>query len=345
MDTALFAYDLPQHFIAQQPAEPRDSSRLLVLDRATGAVEHRIFRDLADYLRADDLLVANDSRVIPARLHGRKSTGGAVELLLLRERGEEGRLWECLARGRGLRPGTRVALVGAGGETLEATVRAEQPAGTRLVAFAAPVRPYLDTLGEVPLPPYITIYRGDRERYQTVYSQREGSAAAPTAGLHFTPDLLLSLREQGVGLETVTLHIGLDTFKPVEVPQVEQHQIHSEWAELSARTARAVNETTLRGGRIVAVGTTGARTLEWAATAVQGIAPYPAPGEGRRLPLAASQRVCRGRVALRPARLPLSCRRRAAHQFSSAAFEPAYAGQRLHRAGTRRPGRGPAHPA
>jgi S-adenosylmethionine:tRNA ribosyltransferase-isomerase len=284
MNTALFSYDLPQQFIAQQPAEPRDSSRLLVLDRVTGSIEHRVFAELGDYLRSGDLLVANDSRVMAARLHGRKVTGGAVELLLLHEEGDDGRLWECMARGRGMRPGTSLTVTGADGTALGAVIRQERAAGTRLVEFASPVRPYLDVLGELPLPPYITEYTGDRERYQTVYGRPEGSAAAPTAGLHFTPDLLLQLRAQDVGLETVTLHIGLDTFKPVETDSIEQHRIHSEWAALSTTAASAVNEVSLRGGNVVAVGTTSARTLEWAATTAQGVAPYPNPGEESACP-------------------------------------------------------------
>ncbi len=272
METALFDYELPESYIAQQPAEPRDSSRLMVLHRADGRIEHRIFREIGDYLRAGDLLVANDSRVIPARLHGRKPTGGEVEVFLLRQRDEEDKVWECLVRGRGLNEGAKVHL----SEELFAEVVAVTSAGTRIVEFSAPVHPYLDALGEVPLPPYITQYTGDRERYQTVYSRPEGSVAAPTAGLHFTPELLLRLRDQGVLFETVTLHVGLDTFKPVQSERVEDHHIHTEWAELSSATARRINETTLAGGRIVAVGTTTVRTLEWAATAAQGLDPYDA---------------------------------------------------------------------
>ncbi|BAM00529.1 MULTISPECIES: tRNA preQ1(34) S-adenosylmethionine ribosyltransferase-isomerase QueA [Caldilinea] len=270
METALFDYELPESYIAQQPAEPRDSSRLMVLHRADGRIEHRIFREIGEYLRAGDLLVANDSRVIPARLHGRKSTGGEVEIFLLRQRDEAGKVWECLVRGRGLKEGTKVHL----NEELFAEITAVTPTGARIVEFSASVHPYLDVLGEVPLPPYITQYTGDRERYQTVYSRPEGSVAAPTAGLHFTPELLMQLRQQGVLFETVTLHVGLDTFKPVQSERVEDHHIHTEWAELSSATARRINETTLAGGRIVAVGTTTVRTLEWAATAAQGLDPY-----------------------------------------------------------------------
>jgi S-adenosylmethionine:tRNA ribosyltransferase-isomerase len=280
VDTSLFTYDLPVHFIAQQPAEPRDSSRLLVLHRADGRIEHRTFRDLGEYLRSGDLLVANDSRVIPARLHGRKRTGGLVEIFLLRPRDDEERMWEALVRGRGLQPGIDIKIERAGAEgtldaySIHAEIVAILPTGARLVRFAEPIRPYLDELGEIPLPPYITQYEGDRERYQTVFSRPAGSAAAPTAGLHFTPELLLALRAQGIQFDTVTLHVGLDTFRPVESEQVEDHAIHSEGAVLAAATARHVNEVTLAGGRIVAVGTTSVRTLEWGATGAQGLDPY-----------------------------------------------------------------------
>jgi S-adenosylmethionine:tRNA ribosyltransferase-isomerase len=272
MDTALFDYDLPPALIAQSPAEPRDSSRLLVLHRADGRIEHRTFRDIVEYLNPRDFLVANNSRVIPARLHGRKPTGGAVELFLLRQFDEDGAEWECLVGGKGLLPGVTVTLA----DNLTATITFVSATGTRHVLFSAPVRPYLDELGEIPLPPYITAYTGDRERYQTVYSLPEGSAAAPTAGLHFTPELLLEIRDLGVQFDTVTLHVGLDTFKPVESDLVENHVIHTEWAELTAATARRINETTLAGGAVIAVGTTTVRTLEWGSTGAQGLDPYDA---------------------------------------------------------------------
>ncbi len=310
MQTELFDYALPASFIAQQPVEPRDSSRLLVLHRQDGRIEHRIFRDIGDYLHAGDLLVANNSRVIPARLHGHKSTGGAVEIFLLRQVDEVGQQWECLVRGRKLGVGAKVRLESGGQRTedreqrtedrerqpkdvgsdsipglqspvssfqpptIEATILAVHAVGTRTVHFSEPLSPYLAELGEIPLPPYITGYAGDRERYQTIYSQPEGSVAAPTAGLHFTPELLVKLRQQGVLFETVTLHVGLDTFKPVEAETVEAHHIHTEWAELSSTAARRINDVTLQGGRIVAVGTTSVRTLEWAATGAQGLDPY-----------------------------------------------------------------------
>jgi S-adenosylmethionine:tRNA ribosyltransferase-isomerase len=276
MRTDLFDYDLPPEFIAQQPAEPRDSSRLLVLHRATGRIEHRRFYEIGEYLRSGDLLIANDSRVIPARLHGRKATGGQVELFLLNPVDDAGLRWACLTRGRNVREGLEISLIdGMGTATdLVAIVEAVHADGTRQVRFSAPMMPYLEALGEIPLPPYITDYAGDRERYQTIYSRPEGSVAAPTAGLHFTPELLLDLRRAGIGFDTVTLHVGLDTFKPVEVEEIGDHVIHSEWAELTRDTARHINDVTLQGGRVVAVGTTATRTLEYAATGAQGIDPY-----------------------------------------------------------------------
>ena len=204
MDTALFDYQLPPSSIAQQPAEPRDSSRLLVLHCGDGSIEHRHFSDIGDYLQPGDLLVANDSRVIPARLHGRKPTGGAVEIFLLRQLDDSGRAWSCLVRGRGLYPGATVTL----SEDLAAEIVAVPESGLRHVRFSAPVRPYLDELGETPLPPYITAYHGAPERYQTIYSRPEGSVAAPTAGLHFTPELLVNLRNRGVQFDTATCTWG-----------------------------------------------------------------------------------------------------------------------------------------
>ena len=202
MLTDLFNYELPAEYIAQQPTEPRDSSRLMVLHRADGRIEHRRFADIGDYLRAGDVLVANDTRVIPARLHGHKATGGAVEVFLLRPLDDDGRLWECLTRGRNVQTDVIITLDSPGAEapaaeqdgSLTAAIVAVNPSGTRNVEFSEPVYPYLDELGEIPLPPYITEYTGDRERYQTIFSRPEGSAAAPTAGLHFTPDLLVALR-------------------------------------------------------------------------------------------------------------------------------------------------------
>lgn len=280
METNLFDYNLPAEYIAQQPVEPRDGSRLLVLHRADGRMEHRHFRDLGDYLAQGDLLVANDSRVIPARLHATKSTGGRVEIFLLNQLDDMGAEWRCLVRGRGLQAGSVLTIEGAdpGAQTppqpLRGTITEVHDTGSRTVRFSTAISPFLEDLGEIPLPPYITEYAGDPERYQTIYSRPQGSVAAPTAGLHFTPELLVALRAQGIPLETVTLHVGLDTFKPVSAERVEDHVIHTEWATLSSGAARRINETTLQGGRVVAVGTTTARTLEYAATTAQGLDPY-----------------------------------------------------------------------
>jgi S-adenosylmethionine:tRNA ribosyltransferase-isomerase len=280
MKTSDFDYALPSELIAQQPIEPRDASRLLVVDRATGEIAHRHFGDLPEYLRPGDLLVGNDSRVIPARLHGVKPSGGEVEIFLLRPvtAGDAAQksVWECLVRGKGLRPGTRVRLR----DGIEAEVLAETDAGGRLVAFNPPVEEWLWDVGDVPLPPYIHSTLEDPERYQTVYSRVEGSVASSTAGLHFTPDLLLALRAQGVNLAFVTLHIGLDTFRPVQAEEIERHAIHREWAELSTETARAVNEARLAGGRVIAVGTTSVRVLESAAKIALGFRPCDDVPEG-----------------------------------------------------------------
>lgn len=272
MYTSDFDYSLPADRIAQTPMEPRDASRLMVVHRATGVIEHRTFADLVDYLQPGDLLIANDSRVLPARLHGRKTTGGEVEIFLLHPSEDDDTVWQCLVGGKGLRTGVQVELPAE--PLVLATVEAELADGGRLIRFSRPVSEWLEEVGEVPLPPYIHTTLEDSERYQTVYSRKEGSVASSTAGLHFTPELLIGLREQGVGLAFVTLHIGLDTFQPVKAERIEDHPMHSEWASLSSDVARRINDTTLQGGRIVAVGTTAVRTLEWAATAAQGLDPY-----------------------------------------------------------------------
>jgi S-adenosylmethionine:tRNA ribosyltransferase-isomerase len=256
MKTSDFDYNLPESSIAQTPAEPRDSSRLLVLYRDNGELEHCIFRDVSDYLRAGDLLILNQTRVIPARIFARKETGGRVELLLLRRRDEL--TWEALVGGKGLRvdmilrveDGPKVQIV----EILEGS--------ERLIRFSEPIEPYFSNVGNVPLPPYIHEKLDDPERYQTVYAREPGSAAAPTAGLHFTSRLLEELQVKGVKIAYVTLHVGLDTFAPVTEDDPETHKIHSEWCELSQETADAINETRERGGRVIAVGTTSVRTLE-----------------------------------------------------------------------------------
>jgi S-adenosylmethionine:tRNA ribosyltransferase-isomerase len=262
--TADFDYNLPPEYIAQTPLEPRDASRLLVLDRATGRLAHRRFHEIGEYLRPGDLLVFNDSRVIPARLFGRKSaTGGRAELLLLARKAPQ--TWEALAGGAGLRPGTSVEI--DNGDGLRAEVVEDLGGARRLVRFSRPITPLLPSVGHTPLPPYIHEPLADPERYQTVYARVEGSAAAPTAGLHFTPELLLRLRGQGVEFAYVTLHVGLDTFAPVTEEQPEAHGIHSEWCEMRPETARQINEARLAGRRVVAVGTTSVRVLESAARA------------------------------------------------------------------------------
>ena len=296
MKTTEFDYTLPPELIAQTPIEPRDASRLMVLHRSTGKIAHRTFHDILEFLHPGDLLVGNNSRTIPARLHGVKPTGGTVEIFLLRphltplppspepilpvqERG--GERWECLVGGKGLRPGVTVQVQSEGRNgAITATILAETESGGRLVGFDPPVKEWLWDTGEVPLPPYIHTPLADPERYQTVYSRIEGSVASSTAGLHFTPELMLALRERGVNLAFVTLHIGLDTFRPVQVEEIEQHQIHREWAELSAETARAINETRLAGGRVIAVGTTVVRTLESAAKIALGYRPCDEIPEG-----------------------------------------------------------------
>jgi len=262
MKTSDFDYHLPESSIAQTPAEPRDSSRLLVLHRDAGELEHRIFRDVTDYFKAGDLLVLNQTRVIPARIYARKDTGGRVEILLLRRRDEW--TWEALVGGKGLRVGKRV-LVEIDGEdsrTVQAEIIELLEGSERLIRFSEPIEPYFSQVGNVPLPPYIHEKLNDPERYQTVYAKEPGSAAAPTAGLHFTQRLLEELQVKGVRIAYVTLHVGLDTFAPVNEDDPETHKIHSEWCELSQETADAINETRARGGRVIAVGTTSVRTLE-----------------------------------------------------------------------------------
>ena len=256
-----FYYDLPPELIAQTPLPRRDGSRLLCLDRETGETEHRHFYDLPELLRDGDCLVLNDSRVLPARLIGRRVPGGGVcEILLLTQREED--LWECLVRpGKKLRPGAKVSF---GDGTLTAVVEAEVSDGNRLVRFSYEgiFMEVLEALGEMPLPPYIKEKLTDWERYQTVYSKEPGSAAAPTAGLHFTQALLEQIREKGVKICYVTLHVGLGTFRPVKEENILDHEMHSEFCIIPEETARIVNETKRAGGRIIAVGTTSCRTLE-----------------------------------------------------------------------------------
>lgn len=275
MKTADFDYELPSELIAQTPIEPRDASRLLVLDRASGQLAHRIFRDIGEHLRPGDLLVANESRVIPARLHARKvPTGGKVELLLVAKRDE--RTWEVLVKGRKLVPGHRLA-IGDGERRVVGQVLEITEAGGRLIAFERPIEPLLDELGIVPLPPYIHTPLTNAERYQTVYARREGSVAAPTAGLHFTPELLSRLQETGVHLAFITLDIGLDTFRPVREDQVEDHVIHTERCQLDPQVAQQINKAKQEGRRVIAVGTTTVRVLETAAVESGVVQPFTGP--------------------------------------------------------------------
>ena len=285
MKTSDFDYDLPEELIAQEPAAERDGCRLLVMDRVTGALEDRVFRDIAEYLRPGDLLVANETRVMPARLLGAKrGTGGAAEVFLLRQHGtpldNKSALWEVLVRpGKRLKPGTGAIVDftdAAGQVALSAEIVdwiADAQKGERLARLITPL-PSLDealhAVGHTPLPPYIKDYAGDEELYQTVYSRRESSAAAPTAGLHFTPELIERLRKQGVGWETVELEVGLDTFRIVDEDDPEKHAIHTERYSVPARTVDAIAATRERGGRVVAVGTTSVRSLESAWDAEAG---------------------------------------------------------------------------
>ncbi|MBA4370133.1 MAG: tRNA preQ1(34) S-adenosylmethionine ribosyltransferase-isomerase QueA [Coriobacteriaceae bacterium] len=271
MRTDDFDYDLPSGLIAQRPTQPRDACRLMVVDRTSGQIDHRVFSDIVEYLRAGDLLVVNDTRVLPARLVGAKDeTGGAVELLLLRER--YAGVWECLVRpGRRLKPGARVTF--GDGVLTGLVVDVLGDSGGRVVQFTTREGTFLDAvhaLGETPLPPYVTEPLADPELYQTVYAREERSAAAPTAGLHFTPELLARLEAAGVELARVELDVGLDTFRPVAEDDPAQHVMHSERYRVSDRVAEAHARTRAEGGRVFAVGTTSARALESAAREGEG---------------------------------------------------------------------------
>ncbi len=258
-----FMYDLPEARIAQTPVEPRDHSRLMVLHRDTGEIEHKHFYDIIDYLNPGDCLVINETKVIPARLYGERPTGGAVEVLLLKQLGPK--RWETLVRpGKKLKPGAEVSF---GDGRLKCRVMETTDVGGRIVEFECEgsFEAALDALGEMPLPPYIHEKLQDRDRYQTVYAKQDGSAAAPTAGLHFTPGLMDRIREKGVDIVPVLLHVGLGTFRPVKVENIEDHEMHSEYFEVTQEAADRVNAARARGGRIVAVGTTSVRTLESAA--------------------------------------------------------------------------------
>ncbi len=264
MKTADFDYDLPQELIAQDPLEQRDSSRLLILDKETGERTHKIFHDIIDYLHEGDCLVINNTKVIPARLIGeREGTGGKVEVLLLKRRSDN--VWETLVKpGKKARPGMRLSF---GGGLLHAEVQEVVDEGNRLIRFEYEgiFEEILDQLGQMPLPPYITHQLKDKNRYQTVYAKYEGSAAAPTAGLHFTEELLEQIQAKGIKIARVTLHVGLGTFRPVKVEDVTEHHMHTEFYHVSEEAADIINETKKQGGRVICVGTTSCRTIESAA--------------------------------------------------------------------------------
>ena len=261
MDVKDFYFDLPQELIAQDPLEDRSSSRLLVLDKKTGKTQHRIFKDIVEYLRPGDCLVINDTKVIPARLFGvKKDTGAKIEVLLLKRR--ENDIWETLVKpGKKAKPGT---VIDFGDGILTGTVIETVDDGNRLIQFSYEgiFEEILDRLGQMPLPPYITHKLQDKNRYQTVYAKYEGSAAAPTAGLHFTKELLKQIEDMGVNIARVTLHVGLGTFRPVKVENVLEHHMHSEYYNVTETAAKMINDTKKNGGRIIAVGTTSTRTLE-----------------------------------------------------------------------------------
>lgn len=261
MKTSDFYYELPQELIAQDPLVDRSSSRLLVMDKKTGVIEHKIFKDVKKYLKEGDCLVLNDTKVIPARLLGTKEdTGAAVEVFLLKRRGDSE--WETLVRpGKKLRAGARVIF---GDNDLVCEIKSVLPDGNRIVSFEFDgiFEEILDKLGQMPLPPYITKKLADKDRYQTVYAKNKGSAAAPTAGLHFTKSLLGEIENSGVKIAYVTLHVGLGTFRPVKVNDVKDHHMHSEWYRISSEAADLINETKRSGGRVICVGTTSCRTIE-----------------------------------------------------------------------------------
>lgn len=257
-----FYFDLPQELIAQEPCNPRDAARLMCLNRETDQIDHRVFSDLVDLLDAGDLLVVNNSKVLPARLLGQKAVTGAVcELLLLHQ--VQGDVWECLAKpGKRLKHGTTIEF---GDGTLTATIEETLEDGNKLVRFSYNTQTLyekLDEFGRMPLPPYITKQLDDQSQYQTVYAKELGSAAAPTAGLHFTPALMQRLQQKGIGIAEVTLHVGLGTFRPVKEDDIDDHKMHSEWYSVSEETANKINQTKQAGKRVICVGTTSCRTIE-----------------------------------------------------------------------------------
>lgn len=282
MKTSDFDYHLPEEYIAQTPVEPRDASRLLVLRREGHSLAHARFRDLGAFLSPGDLLVLNRTRVIPARVYGRKiPTGGSVELLLLHR--EQPQQWEALVGGKRVTPGKRIQL----DDGPEAEILADLGGPRRRVRFSEPLDAYLDAKGQMPLPPYIHEKLEEPERYQTVYAEEPGSAAAPTAGLHFTPELIAKLKEQGIKFAEVTLHVGLDTFAPVHEHDPQEHDIHTEWCRVLSETVQAIQQARQAGGRVIAVGTTSVRSLETAAQAASSgrdIAPFEGPTDLYILP-------------------------------------------------------------
>lgn len=275
MRTADFDYDLPKDRIAQTPVSSRHDSRLLALNRADGTIIHTRFWQVDQFLRPGDLLVINETRVIPARIYAHKKPGGGkVELLLLRK--QDATTWRALGGGKGLVPGRNLIIVGGPDAEILEVLRGSE----RLVRFSEPIEPFFDQVGHVPLPPYIHKHLQDPERYQTVYAAAPGSAAAPTAGLHFTPELMEKLLAQGIQFARLTLHVGLDTFAPVKEADPSRHEIHTEWCELTEEAAELINAAKKAGGRIIAVGTTSVRTLETAAReapADQTVTPYMGP--------------------------------------------------------------------
>jgi S-adenosylmethionine:tRNA ribosyltransferase-isomerase len=266
--TSDFDYDLPTNFIAQTPLDQRDHSRLLVLDRQTGQIEHTIFKEIGNFLKSGDILVINKTRVIPARIFARKlPSGGRAEILLLRKR--DAQTWEALVGGKGLTAGKKLQVesVHPANRAPVVEIMEVMTGAQRLVRFSEPLEKYFPDIGHVPLPPYIHERLEDPERYQTVYARTSGSAAAPTAGLHFTPELMALLKAKGVQFTTITLHVGLDTFAPVNEADPQDHVIHTEWCQLSPGSVDKIRQAQAGGGRVVAVGTTSVRTLESAAQA------------------------------------------------------------------------------
>lgn len=271
MLTSDFDYELPQERIAQRPASPRDSSKFLVLDRTTGEIRHHVFHEIKKFLGQNDVLVLNETKVIPARIHGwKKDTGGKIEILLIRRISSS--KWECIVGGKGLTPGMKLTFPG----DLQGEVLTDLGETRRVVKFSHPISPRLDEIGEMPLPPYIHEPLRDKGEYQTIFARHPGSVAAPTAGLHFTPELLSELKNIGVTLLYITLHIGLDTFVPIRSDDPSDHAIHSEWCQVSASVAKGINTARENGKRIVGVGTTTVRALESASSGAC-IVPFEGP--------------------------------------------------------------------